>query len=236
MGGYCRWFLSRRDVVLGGLALVAAGATRQYCEAAAAKSYFRRHRQRQQLHLQDATSPRSTRNGTSRSSNISVSEPLARWSSIRATTCSTSSWRTRRRSATASASAREGFKWYGRATIDRKALWPKWIPPPEMLERQPGAAAPSSTAARRRTRSAPRAMYLHRNGADTGYRLHGTLEPWSIGTDASSGCIRMFPETSSTSTSAARSARPCRFCRTSPTRRPNRSCRSIRRCRMSGRK
>ena len=37
-------------------------------------------------------------------------------------------------------------------------------------------------------------MYLHRDGADTGYRLHGTLEPWSIGTDASSGCIRMFPE------------------------------------------
>lgn len=40
----------------------------------------------------------------------------------------------------------------------------------------------------------PRALYLYRDGADIGYRLHGTLEPWSIGTDASSGCIRMFPE------------------------------------------
>ena len=40
----------------------------------------------------------------------------------------------------------------------------------------------------------PRALYLYRNGGDLGYRLHGTLEPWSIGNDVSSGCIRMFPE------------------------------------------
>ena len=40
----------------------------------------------------------------------------------------------------------------------------------------------------------PRALYLHRDGADTGYRFHGTIQPWSIGTDASSGCIRMFNE------------------------------------------
>ncbi len=37
-------------------------------------------------------------------------------------------------------------------------------------------------------------MYLFRNGTDTGYRIHGTTEPWSIGTNASSGCIRMFNE------------------------------------------
>ena len=40
----------------------------------------------------------------------------------------------------------------------------------------------------------PRAMYLHRSGKDLGYRLHGTTEPWSIGGNVSSGCIRMFPE------------------------------------------
>ncbi|MGO7924883.1 L,D-transpeptidase, partial [Rhizobium ruizarguesonis] len=40
----------------------------------------------------------------------------------------------------------------------------------------------------------PRAMYLHGDGVDTGYRFHGTLEPWSIGKDESSGCIRMFNE------------------------------------------
>nr|WP_209017442.1 L,D-transpeptidase [Roseibium aggregatum] len=88
---------------------------------------------------------------------------------------------------------REGFKWYGRARIDRKALWPRWVPPPEMLQRQPdlprlveGGAANNPLG--------PRALYLYRDGRDLGYRLHGTLEPWSIGSDVSSGCIRMFPE------------------------------------------
>ncbi len=88
---------------------------------------------------------------------------------------------------------REGFQWFGRANVDRKALWPKWTPPPEMIARHPdlppfvAGGAPNNPLG-------PRAMYLFRDGADTGYRLHGTLEPWSIGTDASSGCIRMFNE------------------------------------------
>ncbi|PVB62454.1 L,D-transpeptidase [Labrenzia sp. 011] len=88
---------------------------------------------------------------------------------------------------------RDGFKWYGRARIDRKALWPRWVPPPEMLQRQPdlprlveGGAANNPLG--------PRALYLYRDGSDLGYRLHGTLEPWSIGHDVSSGCVRMFPE------------------------------------------
>ena len=89
---------------------------------------------------------------------------------------------------------REGFKWYGRATIDRKTLWPKWTPPPEMSKRHPEAAR------LRRRRLAeeparPRAPCTCIATAPTlGYRMHGTLEPWSIGTDASSGCIRMFTE------------------------------------------
>ncbi|QDZ01170.1 L,D-transpeptidase [Nitratireductor mangrovi] len=88
---------------------------------------------------------------------------------------------------------REGFKWYGRATIDRKAIWPQWVPPPEMLKRKPdlprfvAGGAPNNPLG-------PRALYLYRDGADLGYRLHGTLEPWSIGQDVSSGCIRMFNE------------------------------------------
>lgn len=87
---------------------------------------------------------------------------------------------------------RDGFRWYGRARIDRKQLWPRWTPPPEMKARHPelpdyidgGATNPLG----------PRAMYLFRDGKDLGYRMHGTLEPWSIGTNASSGCIRMFNE------------------------------------------
>lgn len=88
---------------------------------------------------------------------------------------------------------KEGFKWYGRARIDRRALWPRWTPPPEMHARTPGlpqfveGGAPDNPLG-------PRALYLYANGSDTGYRLHGTLEPWSIGKDVSSGCIRMFPE------------------------------------------
>lgn len=88
---------------------------------------------------------------------------------------------------------REGFKWYGRANIDRKALWPRWVPPPEMIKRHPELPAMVEGGAPTNPLG-PRAMYLHRDGSDLGYRLHGTLEPWSIGTDASSGCIRMFSE------------------------------------------
>ena len=88
---------------------------------------------------------------------------------------------------------REGFQWFGRANVDRKALWPKWTPPPEMIKRQPDLPAfveggsPTNPLG-------PRALYLHNGSGDTGYRLHGTLEPGSIGKDVSSGCIRMFPE------------------------------------------
>lgn len=88
---------------------------------------------------------------------------------------------------------KDGFKWFGRATMDAKLLWPRWTPPPEMRKRQPqlpdfidGGSAKNPLGAR--------AMYLHRDGVDTGYRLHGTIVPSSIGTDASSGCIRMFNE------------------------------------------
>ena len=88
---------------------------------------------------------------------------------------------------------REGFKWYGRATIDRKTLWPKWTPPPGNDQAPPGVAG----LRRRRLAEEPAQLARHvpaPRWRDTGYRMHGTLEPWSIGTDASSGCIRMFPE------------------------------------------
>jgi lipoprotein-anchoring transpeptidase ErfK/SrfK len=88
---------------------------------------------------------------------------------------------------------KEGFQWFGHSTIARKALWPRWTPPPEMRRRHPELPAfveggsPDNPLG-------PRALYLHRDGADTGFRFHGTIAPWSIGTDVSSGCIRMFNE------------------------------------------
>lgn len=87
---------------------------------------------------------------------------------------------------------REGFQWFGQARIDRKAIWPDWVPPPEMLVRQP--ELPRFVAGGPENPLGPRALYLYRDGRDLGYRLHGTLEPWSIGSDVSSGCIRMFSE------------------------------------------
>jgi lipoprotein-anchoring transpeptidase ErfK/SrfK len=87
---------------------------------------------------------------------------------------------------------REGFKWYGRATIDRRAVWPAWTPPPEMLKRKP--ELPKHMVGGADNPMGSRALYLYRNGADTGFRIHGTNEPWSIGHDGSSGCIRLLNE------------------------------------------
>jgi lipoprotein-anchoring transpeptidase ErfK/SrfK len=86
----------------------------------------------------------------------------------------------------------EAFKWYGRAQVDRKAIWPGWTPPPEMLARRP--ELPRHMDGGPDNPLGPRAMYLYRDGHDLDYRLHGTVEPWSIGSDVSSGCIRLLPE------------------------------------------
>src|SRR3954452_5051386 len=87
---------------------------------------------------------------------------------------------------------RDGFRWYGRARIDRKALWPRWVPPPAMRVRHP--ELPEYMDGGPENPLGARGMYLYRDRRDLGYRLHGTVEPWSIGTNASSGCIRMFSE------------------------------------------
>ena len=87
---------------------------------------------------------------------------------------------------------REGFKWFGRAQIMRKSVWPDWVPPPEMRQRQPHL--PAKMKGGWGNPLGPRAMYLYRDGRDLLYRIHGTVEPWTIGTDVSSGCIRMLNE------------------------------------------
>lgn len=88
---------------------------------------------------------------------------------------------------------REGFAWNGAATIPRKAQWPKWTPPQEMIAREPDLqkwaggmpGGPDNPLG-------ARALYLYQNGRDTLYRIHGTSEPWSIGKSVSSGCIRLL--------------------------------------------
>ena len=83
---------------------------------------------------------------------------------------------------------REGFTWSGVKTIERKMEWPDWIPPADMLRRQP--YLPRFMAGGPGNPLGARAMYL----AGTVYRIHGTNAPDTIGQQVSSGCIRMLNE------------------------------------------
>jgi lipoprotein-anchoring transpeptidase ErfK/SrfK len=87
---------------------------------------------------------------------------------------------------------REGFGWAGRATVGRKQEWPDWHPPKEMRLRQP--ELPEKMPGGPDNPLGARALYLFEGNRDTLYRIHGTAEPWTIGTDVSSGCIRMLNE------------------------------------------
>jgi len=80
---------------------------------------------------------------------------------------------------------RPGFTWAGVHTISAKKEWPDWVPPEEMLERQP--ALPHFMAGGPGNPLGARAMYL----GSTLYRIHGSNEPWTIGHNVSSGCIRL---------------------------------------------
>ncbi len=80
---------------------------------------------------------------------------------------------------------RDGFQWQGLLNISKKAEWPDWTPPPEMIARQP--YLPRFMAGGPGNPLGARAMYL---GA-TVYRIHGTNQPWTIGTAISSGCFRL---------------------------------------------
>ena len=88
---------------------------------------------------------------------------------------------------------RVGFGWHGTVKIGRKAEWPTWTPPPEMRarERKKGRILPVSMEGGPQNPLGARAMYLYDGGRDTMYRIHGTSEPWTIGHNVSSGCIRM---------------------------------------------
>lgn len=80
---------------------------------------------------------------------------------------------------------RPGFLWRGEKTITRKAEWPGWTPPSEMLKRRPDL--PAHMEGGMANPLGARAMYL----GSSLYRIHGTNEPDTIGTNVSSGCIRL---------------------------------------------
>ena len=83
---------------------------------------------------------------------------------------------------------REGFTWSGVQTISRKAEWPDWHPPAEMIARQP--YLPRFMAGGPGNPLGARAMYL----GSSAYRIHGTNDPTTIGKFVSSGCIRLTNE------------------------------------------
>jgi lipoprotein-anchoring transpeptidase ErfK/SrfK len=80
---------------------------------------------------------------------------------------------------------RPGFTWSGTHAVSAKKEWPDWVPPKEMLERQP--YLPHFMPGGPNNPLGARALYL----GSTLYRIHGSNEPWTIGQNVSSGCIRM---------------------------------------------
>ncbi len=92
---------------------------------------------------------------------------------------------------------RAGFQWSGEARVGRKAMWPDWRPPKEMIRRelvQYGRRLPDMMKGGINNPLGARALYLYKDGRDTQYRIHGTNAPHTIGQAVSSGCIRMLNE------------------------------------------
>jgi lipoprotein-anchoring transpeptidase ErfK/SrfK len=94
---------------------------------------------------------------------------------------------------------KEGFGWSGTADVRSKQEWPDWYPPKEMIKRRPDikpqlTKLPSGIGMKGGGDNpvGARALYLWQGNKDTLFRIHGTVEPDTIGTSVSSGCIRMI--------------------------------------------
>ena len=86
----------------------------------------------------------------------------------------------------------EGLTLKGRATVGRKEVWPSWTPTTSMMKRKPrllqyAGGVPGGP----NNPLGARALYLYRGNRDTYFRVHGTNEPWLIGSAVSNGCIRL---------------------------------------------
>lgn len=87
----------------------------------------------------------------------------------------------------------QGLSFKGTATVGRKAEWPSWTPTASMMKRKPrlvqyAGGVPGGP----NNPLGARALYLYQGGRDTHFRVHGTDEPWTIGTEVSNGCIRLI--------------------------------------------
>ena len=87
---------------------------------------------------------------------------------------------------------RQGFSWRGTATVGRKGKWPSWNPTTTMVSLKIASAGVRDSGIDNPLGA--RALYLYQGNRDTLFRIHGTNEPWSIGEQVSSGCVRMLNE------------------------------------------
>jgi lipoprotein-anchoring transpeptidase ErfK/SrfK len=88
----------------------------------------------------------------------------------------------------------ESLVFRGTASVGRKAQWPRWTPTKAMVAREPDRYGPYAGGMEGGELNplGPRALYLYKDGNDTLFRIHGTTEPYTIGTNVSSGCIRLM--------------------------------------------
>lgn len=88
----------------------------------------------------------------------------------------------------------EALQFRGTASVGRKDDWPRWTPTANMIRREPDRYGPYREGLPGGINNplGARALYLYRNGRDTMFRIHGTREPYTIGTNVSSGCIRLM--------------------------------------------
>src|SRR6476659_3450116 len=90
---------------------------------------------------------------------------------------------------------RDGFRWSGEAYVGRKAEWPIWTPPKEMIKRQPEAAKYAGGMAPGLDNPlGARTLYLYQNGAYTLYTIYSTSDPETIGTNLTSGCTCLLTQ------------------------------------------
>jgi lipoprotein-anchoring transpeptidase ErfK/SrfK len=164
--------VTRRGLVLGGLALMATGCAPGAWQAQQSFSLDPRYAQ-QRVRYQTDEKTGTLVVDTSQRFLFAVEE---------------NGWATRYGVAV----GEEGLTLKGRVSVGRKAEWPAWTPTARMIARKPRLAQyAGGVPGGPNNPLGARALYLYRDGQDTKFRIHGTNEPWSIGQAVSNGCVRL---------------------------------------------
>jgi lipoprotein-anchoring transpeptidase ErfK/SrfK len=170
------WKVSRRGLFLGGLALAASG-----CASGAWQGGYPRAGS---FRLDPRWRRQRVRYQTGQTAGTIVVNVSERYLYV----VQENGWATRYGVAV----GEEGLTFKGNATIGAKAEWPSWTPTARMIKRKPHLAKyAGGVPGGENNPLGARALYLYQGGRDTMFRLHGTNEPWLIGSAVSNGCIRL---------------------------------------------